>query len=250
MPFASAEDSQDNGRESSRDYGLATALFIGGSILLASFANDLIFSALPLRITSAQWQLRIVSNLLSTGVNALIGLLLIAISQQSLNKQMATKASLIRKLAAWAAIGYLILIPGQIAAGVRLLGQTAEAERRPFQQWAKIRTRILASETEAQLRDLLRSLPTPPDLPEKFDTPLPKLKKDIVSVTDARFAALYTEAEKARSQRLQTFILEAIRNSILSLLLAAGFSAASNKSAKRTFMPFSKKSSKRTFKPF
>jgi hypothetical protein len=228
MPFVSAEDSQDDGRESSRDYGLATALFIGGSILLASFANDLIFSALPLRITSAQWQLRIVSNLLSTGVNALIGLLLIAISQTSLNKQMATKASLIRKLAAWAAIGYLILIPGQIAAGVRLLGQTAEAERRPFQQWAKIRTRILASETEAQLRDLLRSLPTPPDLPEKFDT----------------------EAEKARSQRLQTFILEAIRNSILSLLLAAGFSAASNKSAKRTFMPFSKKSSKRTFKPF
>jgi len=226
MPNVTLEDSSGSRRLHGLDSSLAQALFIGGAVLLASFANTLIFSAFPLQLLRPDWQLRVAGNLLSFGASALIGVLLVAISQQGLSPQaggMAPRARLIRKLAGWAAIGYLILIPAQVSAGLRLLGERAQADKQPNILWGKMRARILATETEAQLRALLGRLPEPPVLPEKFNAPLAKVKQELIDYTDARFAARSTQLEKARSERLQNFLNEVSRNSIQSLLLAFGF---------------------------
>ncbi|MCS5698568.1 hypothetical protein NZK32_05870 [Cyanobium sp. FGCU-52] len=219
-------------RLKSMESSTAQAVFIGGIVLIATFANTLVFSSFPLQLLRPDWQLRMAGTFLSFGATALIGVLMVAISERGLSyraSSMATQARLIRKLAVWAAIGYIILIPAQVTAGFRFLGERAEAEKQPIVLWRQLRGRIQATETEAQLRELLGRLPELPPLPEKFDLPLAKVKEELISYTDSKFAARDTQLEKARSERLQNFLIEAIRNSIQSLLLAAGFSAVAKR---------------------
>jgi hypothetical protein len=235
MPEAASEDLRESRRSTTWDSGTQQAFFAGGIVLLASSANILIFSAFPLQIMRPEWQLRVASVLLTSGVSALIGVLLLVLAQQNSPKKsspMLARVRFIRQLAGWAAIGYLILIPGQIAAGLRLLSNTANAEKQPRIEWGKFRSRIQATETEAQLRELLGSRPDIPPLPEKLDVPLNRLKEELITYTDSRFAARDTEIEKARSERLQNFLNEALRNTIQSLLLAWGFSAVAKKGSR------------------
>jgi len=231
IPFmvqASPEHLKDSGITSQRKTAFSHTLVTSGSVFLGSFVTGVVFSALPLQIMRPEWQLRMAGVLLSTGLTALLGVLLIVLSQQNSpgsQSPLAPKIRLVQRIAGWVAIGYLILIPAQIASGLRLLGNTANAEKQPRILWGKLRGRILATETEAELRDLLGRLPEPPRLPANLAAPLSKVKQDLISEVDARFAALDTRIERANSERLQSFITEAIRNSIQSLLLAFGFSA-------------------------
>jgi hypothetical protein len=209
---------------------LAPGLFITGLVLLATFANVLLFAAFPFQPLSPDWQLRMAGFLIPNGITALLGVVLVAISEEGLpsrNSPLPGRAQLIRRLAGWAAIGYLILIPAQVSAGLRQLGTIAETEKQPGIMWGKFRARINATGSEAELRALLNQIPEIPPIPDKPIGPLSQLKQDLISDVDARFAARATQLEKARSERLQNFLVEAIRNTIQCLLLAAGFSAVS-----------------------
>jgi hypothetical protein len=174
-------DKQGSGWAWGSNTSLAQTLFIGGVVLLGSFANSLIFAAFPLQPLQPDWQMRVAGSLLSYGGSALIGVLLVVLAQQGLRtgaKVMAARARLIRRLAGWAAIGYLILIPAQVSAGLRLLGERAQADKQPNILWGKMRARILVTETEAQLRELLGRLPDPPVLPEKLNAPWRKSSRN------------------------------------------------------------------------
>lgn len=211
--------------------GLASSLFISGLVLLVTFANILVFSAFPFQALRPEWQLRMAGFLIANGITALLGVILVSISEQGLsasNSPFLGRAQLIRRLAGWAAIGYLILIPVQITAGLRQLNIISEAEKQPGIVWRKIRGRINATETEADLRALLSRIPEFPPFPDKLPMSLAAFKADLFSDLDSRFAARTTQLEKARSERLQNFLGEAIRNTIQCILLAAGFSAVSS----------------------
>lgn len=217
-------------RLTSSENGPARPLFICGTVVLATFANLLIFSSFPIQLLLPEWQLRMASALLGNGITALLGVVLVVIAQQGLSSRTSGlygKARLIRQLAGWVAVGYLLLIPVQIAAGYRILNRTSAAEKERILQWGKLRRQIQLTESEAQLREVLSRLPEPPALPEKFELPFPRFKQDLISGNDARFAALETQGEKAGSERLQNFLAETLRNTIQSLLLSAGFSATS-----------------------
>lgn len=227
------EGSRRSNSRKANQGSLAAGLFIAGSALLASFANFLLFSAFPFQPLRPDWQLRMAGFLIANGTTALLGVVLVAISEQGLssgNSSLLGKARLMRRLAGWAAIGYLILIPAQISAGLRQLGTIAEKEKQPAIVWGKFRGRINATESVDELRALLSQVPEIPPIANKLEAPFASLKKDLISYVDARFAARATQLQKARSERLQIFLAEALRNTIQCLLLAAGFSAVSTSS--------------------
>lgn len=226
-----SESSRSSSMRNVSQSGLASSLFISGLVLLGTFANILVFSAFPLQALRPEWQLRMAGFLIANGITALLGVLFVSLSEQGLSASKSPflgRALLIRRLAGWAAIGYIILIPLQITAGLRQLTTIAEAEKQPGIQWGKFRVRINATETEAELRALLNQIPEMPPFPDKIPGSLAALKTNLITDLDARFAARTTQLEKARSERLQNFLGEAIRNTIQCLLLAAGFSAASS----------------------
>ncbi|MDM7954172.1 MAG: hypothetical protein QUV07_13290 [Cyanobium sp. CZS 25K] len=185
------------------------------------------FSSLPVRLLDPAWQLQLAAAFTSAGFFLLIGTLLVCtadafpVASETLNKQV----KVLRKLCTWLAILYLVLIPVQLYAGVRVLQQKSSEDGRPLAQWQKLKRQIEATTNEQELRTLLGNLKQPITLPVKLDAPFATVRQAIVDQADSRFNALAYEVEQARSKRVQGFIGEATNNCLRSLLFAAGFAA-------------------------
>ncbi len=187
----------------------------------------LVFGSLPVRLLDPVWHLRLAAAFTSAGFFLLIGTLLVCtadafpVASQSLNHRVKW----LRKLCTWVAILYLVLIPVQLYAGVRVLQQKSSEEGIPLAQWQKLKRQIEATANEQELRTLLGKLPQPFNLPEKLDRPFVAFRNAFIEQTDSRFNALAFQTEQARSNRLQVFIADAANNCLRSLLFAAGFAA-------------------------
>ena len=187
----------------------------------------LVFGSLPVRLLDPAWQLQVSTAFTSAGFFLLLGTLLVctadafSVASETLNKQV----NVLRKLCTWLAILYLVLIPVQLYAGVRVLQQKSSEEGIPLAQWQKLKRQIQATANEQELRTLLAKLPQPINLPPKLDQPFVAFRNGIIEQSDSRFNALTYQTEQTRSKRLQGFIGEAANNSLRSLLFAAGFAA-------------------------
>jgi hypothetical protein len=187
----------------------------------------LVFGSLPVSLRDPAWQLRVSTAFTSAGFYLLIGTLLVCTADAFpvASEPVNHRVRLLRKLCTWMAILYLVLIPFQLYAGVRVLRQKSIEDGRPLAQWRKLKHRIKATANEQELRILLAKLPEPVILPAKLDRPFVAFKNGIIEQSDSRFKALANQAEQDRSKRVQGFIVEAANNCLRSLLFAAGFAA-------------------------
>jgi len=206
--------------------GGATTFLIGGvaAVLLALF---------PLRLADRQWQLGVLANLVSNGSWVLIALVLLhlACTLQPRNQALSQRLLLWRRLAALAAVGYLLIVPLQVA--ITWLGVDASRNERE---------RVI-SKSETQLkayRDALLGAPNLTDLKERLGAipgapPLPE-QASLLPYADVREGMLQQleQAESRFRQRVQTLrpapnTLElgrqTARGAIASLMLALGFAS-------------------------
>jgi hypothetical protein len=102
---------------------VALALFI-------VFLAILLAAMLPLEILDSRWQVRVISALLGSSSLPLIGVVLMLLANYLDDefRPFGDKIRLLRRLAGFAAIGFLLLIPLQITAGSRLLNQQSGNE--------------------------------------------------------------------------------------------------------------------------
>lgn len=167
------------------------------------------------------------SALSAAGFSLLIGTLLVctagALPVPASQDQANVK--LLRGICTWVAILYLVMVPIQLYAGVRVLQQKASEEGRGQATWRKFKKQLEATANEQELRALLGRLPQPVELPAKLNQPFPEFKEAIVAQADSRFNALAFQTDEARSRRVQGFIGEAANNTLKTLLLATGFAA-------------------------
>ena len=100
-----------------------------GVVLLGSFLTGLI-NAAPPRLADPTWQLNVIGLLLGSGGMALIGSLLLCLARvfNQSDRQIQNRALLVRKLATWVALGWLLLIPLQLFLGVRLINSQGSSE--------------------------------------------------------------------------------------------------------------------------
>ena len=198
-----------------------------GFVSVGLGALALVFGSLPLRLLDPTWQLQFSVAITTAGFYLLIGTLLLCtadafpVASEPLNKQVMW----LRKLCTWVAILYLVLIPVQLYAGVRVLQQKASQDANTKATWLKLKRQLEATSNEQELRTLLAKLPQPINLPAKLDQPFLGYRNAIINQSDARFNALAYQAEQDRAKRLQSFISEATNNCLRSLLYAAGFAA-------------------------
>lgn len=187
----------------------------------------LVFGSLPLRLVDPAWQLQISSAFTSAGFFLLIGTLLVCSAEAFpvASAPLNDRVRLLRKLCTWMAVLYLVLIPVQLYAGVRVLRQKSSEEGNAQAFWQKFKRQLEATSNEQELRTALGKLPQPINLPPKLDQPFADFKDTIINQSDSRFKALAYEAEQARLKRLQDFIGEAANNCLHALLFAAGFAA-------------------------
>lgn len=218
--------SSSRGESSYKAFITASRWFaLVGWVLIGSSLSSLLFAALPVRLVDAEWQLRLISAILGSSTFLLIGTLLVCGAQllNTRSQQLLQRAKFLRLAAGWFAVLLLVLIPLQFYSGHRASGAAEIPANQGRQLVKKIIQGVKGSSNEAELRSFLATLPSPPPLPARFEAPFPVIKQRLLTNFEGRLNAINYQAGVLRSQRLETFIADATRNSIQALLMAIAF---------------------------
>ena len=152
-------ESQALTMESRRD--IARLMHWVGVAILGSVLVTVLFQAWPVALIQPTWLQKMTNALLGSGVTALMGALLLAaaplVDPQA--ERLARRARLARRLASWAAIGYVLLIPVQLYAGVKQLSETRRTQTRTIEQVRDAVKGIEESTTIEQLRKAYGQIP-------------------------------------------------------------------------------------------
>ncbi|WP_323206805.1 hypothetical protein [Synechococcus sp. BA-132 BA5] len=196
--------------------------------LLAYFLVDLAFQAWPVALLKPLWLDQMGGFLMSRSTTPLLGVLFVAAASEldPSSTSLAKRAALLRRLATWVAIGYLLFIPVQIYAGVKLLNAQQQEAAQLLAQANRAMKAIETSNTEDDLRRAYEQIPgAKPPLPEQLPKPLSTLKGRLVEAMDARSK----KAQYDFDQRLSTLwqrSLELLFGNILRMLIFfVGFAA-------------------------
>jgi hypothetical protein len=206
--------------------GAATTFLIGGvaAVVLALF---------PLRLADRQWQLGVLANLVSNGSWILIGLVLLHLASmlEPRNQALSQRLMLWRRLAALAAVAYLLIAPLQVAItwiGVDALRNTRERVISTSEtQLQAYRDALMGSTNLTDLKERLGAIPGAPPLPEQASQlPYAEVRE--------RLLLQLKQVESRFRQRVETLppapnVLElarqTARGAIASLMLALGFAS-------------------------
>ena len=206
--------------------GGATTFLIGGvaAVVLALF---------PLRLADRQWQLGVLANLVANGSWILIGLVLLHLASmlEPRNRALSQRLMLWRRLAALAAVGYLLIAPLQVT--ITWLGVDASRNERERlisnskTQLQSYRDALMGATNLNDLKERLGAIPGAPPLPKQASL-LPYAE------VSERLLLQVEQAESRLRQRLESLppppnTLElwrqTARGAIASLMLALGFAS-------------------------
>ncbi|MEB3335486.1 MAG: hypothetical protein VKP70_10940 [Cyanobacteriota bacterium] len=223
-----------------------------GLVLLGSFLLTLI-NALPPRFGDSTWQLRLIGILLNNGMIALLGALLICLARLfNLNdRQVKSRALLVRTLASWVALGWLLLIPLQLFIGARLINNQINSAIDDVQRLERAAREVRNANNELEIRSAMARLPNMPPLPP-FTVPLEVAKSNLLTQFQKSINTAKAKLDEFNSNRWQNWLREAFRNSLQSLFLSIGFLAIGKNRLPEARLstnssPSSSRSQKRTF---
>jgi len=201
-----------------------------GWLIVGSALNSIIFTSFPLRIATVEWQLNLIGSILSSSFNILIGSTLIIVAQLFNTKEkILQKWQLtVSRFAAWLAVLLIVIIPLQFLLGSIALRQQTIPVTETVNKLKVIVKGISNVNSEAELRAYVASLPNPPALPSKFDAAFPVIKDRAIQNINAQINATLNNAELQKSQALQVFLKEAVRNTAQAILMATAFSILAN----------------------
>ena len=196
-----------------------------GLVLLGGFLVSLI-NVLPPKFTDPTWQLTTISLLIAGGTSALIGSLLVCLARlfNLGDRQVQKRSALVRTLASWVALGWLLLIPLQLYLGVRLINTQMGNEVGEIRTFERIARAVRNATTEDELRAAMAQVPNTPPLP-RLTVPLEIAKANLLAQFQKTINAAKNRQDDGSSNRWQVWMKEAFRNSLQCLLLGLGFLA-------------------------
>ncbi|MFI0403912.1 MAG: hypothetical protein ACH34U_13495 [Cyanobium sp.] len=197
--------------------GARYAYWIGIS-LLSSFLINLI-NAAPPRLLDPGWQLNLIGLLLGSGGFALIGALLICLARtfNQSDRQLLKRSRLVRRLATWVALGWILLI-------ARLLNSKGQSELAQIQALERISKAVRDATSEIELRQALGRLPNQPPL-GRLTVPLSVAKSNVLAQFEKSINTAKNNQDLGSSNRLQLWLKDAFRNTLQSLALGLGLLA-------------------------
>jgi len=206
--------------------GAASTFLIGGvaAVVLGLF---------PLRLSQSQWQLGALTNLVANGSWILLGLVLLHLASmlQQRNRALSERLMLWRRLAALAALGYLLIIPLQVAItwiGVDASRNTRERVISKSEiQLKAYRNALMGSANLADLRSRLGAIPGAPPLPEQASrVPYAVVRERLLEQLDQADARFRQQVQTIRpGPNLLELGRQTARGAVASLMLAVGFAS-------------------------
>jgi len=205
----------------------AVTISVIGLLLIGFSLNAIIFNSFPLKFATPEWQLNLIAALISSSPSLLMGGMLIALAMvfnpeaQILKDWNLTVA----RAASWSAVVLVLMIPLQFYQGSRALKNQTISTYESINKLKSVSKGISRLNSETDLRLFVASLPNAPRLPAKFDAAFPVIKQRAIENIQAQINAATENLELQKSQAIQVFLKEAIRNTAQLILMAAAFSA-------------------------
>jgi hypothetical protein len=198
-----------------------------GWLIIGFSLNSIIFNAFPLKLALPEWQLGLMAALLSSSMFLLIGATLIALAPLfSPHEKLLQDWNLtVCRAASWLALLLMLITPLQFFIGARALKNQSKTTSQAINGLKSIAKSLSALQSENELRAFVASLPNAPTLPAKFDAPFPVVKQRSIENIQAQINAATENINTQKSQGIQLFLKEAIRNAAQAILMAAAFSA-------------------------
>lgn len=203
--------------------------FWGGITLVAAFLVPL-FNLVPVKAQDPTWQLNLISNLMTNGIWAFIGTLLICLARvlNPSDRMIRNRTLLVRNLASWVALGWLLLIPLQLFLSIRLINSISAGEIGEIQNLQRVSRQVSSAASEDDLRSAMARIPNQPPMP-RLTVPVEVAKTNLLSQLQSNLNAAKNRQEQRSSSRWQTWLREAFRNSLQCAILAFGFLAIGKK---------------------
>ena len=223
LEFINESDSEGRSRIKTK---ISIAIALVGWLLIGFNINSIIFSSFPLKLAQPEWQLDFIATLLSTSTSLLFSATLIILSQglNSREKILKDWGRTVTRLASLFAVVLVLSIPFQFYIGSRALKNQTIRTYETINKLKAMLKGISAVNSELDFRLYLGSLPNPPRLPAKFDDAFPVIKKRAIDNMQSQINTASENIKSQKSQALQIFLKEAIRNTAQAILMAAAFS--------------------------
>jgi hypothetical protein len=226
QPLASGNSSP--GKTSSDRTLAAQAVFWCGVAFVGLFLINTAATALPPALLQPAWQLNVALSLQSNGLQALIGTAMLATAPllNPDNLRLNIRAELIRRIAAWICVGWLLLIPLLMYRGAQLLRESrsnAELQLRQFDQQIAL---LQQTRDEQSFRAQFAALsPSSPPFPVQLPASLDRVRAEAVQQFKAQLSLQQTKLYNDFRASSESFVLQTLRISLLSVLLTLGFAA-------------------------
>ena len=175
-----------------------------GVSFIALFLVPLINLA-PVRVREPAWKLNLISILMSSGMWALLAALLICLARQlnPSDHMIRNRALLVRNIASWVALGWLLLIPLQLFISVRLINTLSGQEIAEIQKFQRVSRIVSGANTEDDLRAAVAQIPNQPPMP-RLTVPLEEAKTNLLGQLQSNINAAKNRQERRSSERWQT----------------------------------------------
>ena len=225
-------DLQDPFRGDDRDrrlrHRICFLLDVGSLCLFALFLVHL----LPLLVESqplqAAWQGRVVELLGQQGALAFMGFILLhlAVLLNPRKQPLRHRLRLVRHLALMACLGYLLLIPLQLASSLdAFTAVNLERNQKGSQltQLMEMRELIIKSKSNQDLSHQLKSLKQQGLSPAQETKDFADLQRDLISENDSRQALLAPKSNDSKQLSVLTLMISRVGSSLIwAVAFAAG----------------------------
>jgi hypothetical protein len=203
------------------------------SVFFVLFAFIVVLDSLPPRLLDPVWLIQTATSLTNVVSFPLAGLFFvhIAAALAPLNAGINQQRMRLSRLAAWAAVAYLMLIPLMgfaVWRGVNNVNLNVDRETRVIARTAdKLIKAVELASTPLELQQSMRRLQGPLISRADLTRPLPELKQAQLTIIGQIRQNLISQLPRSTTNDFFGIYIQALRASILSLVSAVGFAALS-----------------------
>lgn len=198
-------------------------------VFVALFVTLMTGNLFPLQPGDPSWQTRVIGTLVNSATLPLLalGLLHLAVLLDPKDPRVQQRYQLFCRLAAVASLGFLLLVPLQISAGLRLqqTGGSQQTQRlnQAQRKLDQFRSALSQASSSADLNQRLQRLQAPPLSPADLTLPLPVLKAQVTNAFDQAQSQINRERSALPPADPLLLLPLLLRGSVACLALAFGF---------------------------
>ena len=213
------------------DPSLARLLAVGSIVLPVVFLAAVLTSAMPPKLLDPTWQLQLAATLISYATLPLVGTLLMPLAQwvDPGNQRLRARWLALRCWTLAAAIGFLLLIPLQIYAGLSLYrnvtGTLEQQTSQSAEKLADLRQSISTAATHQELQALLQKFfgRNAGLSASERRLPMAELRSMLLAKAEQASQQLMRQVEAQAAMKPDQLVKETIRIAISALAYAIGF---------------------------